>query len=389
MKPRRICDRVLWLGAVDWNRRMFDALIPTPDGTSYNAYLVQGSEKTALLDTVDPGWEGVLRSQLAGIDRIDYVISHHTEQDHSGAIPTILERYAQAVLLCSPKAKSQLVDHLGIAPERIRTVEDGEVLSLGDKTLRFIHTPWVHWPETMVTYLAEDRILFTCDLFGSHLATSELYAGSDPLVLEAAKRYYAEIMMPFRRRISSNLEKIGALEVDLIAPVHGPMWDRPDLIVSAYKDWVSDRVSNTVVIPHISMHGSTEVMVDYLTAALAERGIKVQRIELSTMDIGKLANALVDAATIVIGTPTVLGGPHPNVVAATHLANALRPKLRYAAIIGSYGWGTKAVEQISALIPNFKVEVLSAILCKGLPREETFLALDALAAMIHEKHASL
>jgi len=389
MKPRRIRDGVLLLGAVDWNRRLFDSLIPLPDGTSYNAYLVQGSAKTALLDTVDPAWEGVLMSQLAGVAHIDYIISHHTEQDHSGTIPTVLEKYGQAVVVCSPKAESLLVDHLGIAPERIKTVEDGEVLSLGDKTLRFIHTPWVHWPETMVTYLAEDRILFTCDLFGSHVATSDLYAGSDPYVMEAAKRYYAEIMMPFRKTIPRNLEKIGALEVDLIAPVHGPMWDQPDLIVSAYKDWVSDRVSNLVVIPYVSMHGSTEAMVDYLTAALAERGIKVQRFELSVTDIGKLAIALVDAATIVIGTPTVQGGPHPTVFAATNLANALRPKLRYAAIIGSYGWGTKAVEQISALIPNLKVEVLSTILCKGLPREETFAALDALADAIQEKHAAL
>ena len=389
MKPRRIRDGVLLLGAVDWNRRLFDSLIPLPDGTSYNAYLVQGSAKTALLDTVDPAWEGVLMSQLAGVAHIDYIISHHTEQDHSGTIPTVLEKYGQAVVVCSPKAESLLVDHLGIAPERIKTVEDGEVLSLGDKTLRFIHTPWVHWPETMVTYLAEDRILFTCDLFGSHVATSDLYAGSDPYVMEAAKRYYAEIMMPFRKTIPRNLEKISALEVDLIAPVHGPMWDQPDLIVSAYKDWVSDRVSNLVVIPYVSMHGSTEAMVDYLTAALAERGIKVQRFELSVTDIGKLAIALVDAATIVIGTPTVQGGPHPTVFAATNLANALRPKLRYAAIIGSYGWGTKAVEQISALIPNLKVEVLSTILCTGLPREETFAALDALADAIQEKHAAL
>ena len=144
-----------------------------------------------------------------------------------------------------------------------------------------------------------------------------------------------------------------------------------------------------MVLPYISMHGSTATMVDHLTAALVERGVKVQRFDLSTTDIGKLAMALVDAATIVIGTPTVLVGPHPTVAAATFLANALRPKLRYAAIIGSYGWGTKAVEQLSALIPNLKVEVLSTVLCKGLPRADTFTALDALADTIREKHSAL
>lgn len=393
MKPRKIRDRVYCLGAVDWNRRLFDSLIPLPDGTSYNAFLVEGSEKVALMDTVDPAWEEVLLEQLAGVERIDYIVSHHTEQDHSGAIPRVLEIHPEATVVCSPKAQSLLIDHVGIAAECIKTVEDGETLSLGDKTLRFIHTPWVHWPETMVSYLVEDRILFTCDLFGSHLATSNLYASSEPYVMEGAKRYYAEIMMPFRKILINNLKKIRELELELelelIAPVHGPIYDRPEEILSAYENWVSERVSNQVVIPYISMHGSTQAMVDYLTAALVERGIEVKLFDLSVTDIGKLAMALVDAATVVIGTPTVHGGPHPMVYSATHLANALRPKLRYAAIIGSYGWGTKAVEQIEALIPNLKVEVLGTVLCKGYPGEDTLAALDALADAIQEKHEGL
>jgi flavorubredoxin len=321
------------------------------------------------------------------VERIDYVVSHHAEQDHSGTIPTVLNKYPEAVVVCTPKAKGLLVDHLGIAAERVKTVEDGETLSLGGKTLHFVHTPWVHWPETMVTHLAEDRILFSCDLFGSHLATSDLYASDNPYVQEAAKRYYAEIMMPFRKQVVNNLKKVRELAFDFIAPSHGPIHNHPEAILAAYEDWVSDRVSNLVVIPYISMHGSTEAMVNYLVAALAERGIQVQKFELSTTDIGKLAMALVDAATVVIGTPTVHLGPHPNVFSATHLANALRPKLKYAAIIGSYGWGTKAVEQISELIPNLKVEVLGTVLCKGFPGAEAFTALEALADAIHEKHA--
>jgi len=389
MKPRQIRPGVHWLGAIDWNRRLFDALIPLPDGTSYNAYLVQGAAKTALLDAVDPAMEDVLMHQLAGVERIDYVISQHAEQDHSGAIPTVLAKYPQATVVCTPKAKDLLVDHLGVAPERIQTVEDGETLDLGGKTLRFLYTPWVHWPETMVTHLPEDRILFSCDFFGSHVATSNLYAGDDPYINEAAKRYYAEIMMPFRKMVARNVQKVREVEFDLIAPSHGPIYDHPAGILSAYEDWVSDRVSNLVVVPYISMHGSTGRMVDYLIAALAERGVSVQPFELSTTDIGKLAMALVDAATIVIGTPTVHGGPHPSVFSATHLANALRPKLKYAAIIGSYGWGTRAVERIAELIPNLKVELLDTVLCKGLPNAETFEALEALADVIQEKHTSL
>ena len=187
MKPRLISDGVYLAGAVDWNRRLFDSLIPLPDGTSYNAYLVNGSEKTALIDAVDPAMESVLMRQLEQVDRVDYVVSQHAEQDHSGVIPVVLEKYAEAVLVCSPKAAPLLVDHLGVNPDRIKTVEDGETLSLGGKTLQFIHTPWVHWPETMVTYLPENRILFSCDFFGSHLSVSGIYAGVNPYVIQSRK----------------------------------------------------------------------------------------------------------------------------------------------------------------------------------------------------------
>ena len=386
MTRREIVDNVHWVGTIDWNRRLFDTLIPLPDGTSYNAYLVQGSEKTALIDTVDPDMDEGLLENLSGVEGIDYIISQHSEQDHSGSIPTILDKFSKAVLLCSRKAKDQLIEHLGIPEERIRVVEDGETLSLGDKTFQFIYTPWVHWPETMVTHLQEDRILFTCDFFGSHLATSNLYAGDDPSVFEAAKRYYAEIMMPYRKIIQKNLAKIDGLDFSLIAPSHGPIYNYPELILEAYDEWTSDRVVNQVVIPYITMHGSTEEMVNHLVSALIERDIMVQKIELSTTDIGKLAMALVDAATIVIGTPTVLVGPHPTVVSATYLINALRPKAKYAAVIGSYGWGSKAVEQVLDLIPNLKVEILDTVLNKGLPTAETFSKLDALADKIQEKH---
>jgi flavorubredoxin len=388
MKPRKICAGVHWVGFVDWNRRLFDSLVPLPDGTSYNAYLVCGSEKTALVDAVDPAVAEVLLRQLKNVKRLDYVIAQHAEQDHSGAIPAVLEKYKEAIVLSTPKAKEMLIDHLAIAPERIKTVEDNETLSLGGKTLQFVHTPWVHWPETMCTYLPEDRVLFSCDFFGSHLATTDLYAGKDPSVLEAAKRYYAEIMMPFRVMIQNNLKKVRALQFDFIAPSHGPIFDHPESILSAYEDWVSDRLSNLVVLPYISMHGSTETMVSYLVDALAERNVKVQKFELTTTDVGKLAMALVDAATLVIGTPTVNVGPHPAVFSTAHLANTLRPKLKYAAIIGSYGWGTKAVEQIAALTPNLRVEMLGTLMCKGIPREPDFVALTALADKIRDKHAS-
>jgi len=389
MKKRLMRDGIWMMGAVDWNRRLFDSLIPLPEGTSYNAYLVKGSEKVALIDTADPELEHVLMEQLEDVERVDYIISLHTEQDHSGAIPTVLAKYPNARVVCSTKAKELLIDHIHLDESVIDAMPDGSTLSLGDRNFTFIHTPWVHWPETMCAYLHEERILFSCDFFGSHLATSDMYAGESPLIYEGAKRYFAEIMMPFRSIVKNNIKKVEGYAIDIIAPSHGPAYDKPEFIMNAYRDWTSDRVANFVAIPYISMHGSTEIMVNRLLDALVERGVKVQKYELTVTDVGKLAIDLVDAATIVIGTPTVHFGPHPAVFSATHLANALRPKVKYAAIIGSYGWGTKAVEQISGLIPNLKVEVLGTVLCKGLPREEDLKALDELADAIAAKHAPL
>jgi len=388
MRPKKVKDGVYWVGAVDWDRRLFDDLIPLPDGTSYNAYLIQGTEKTALIDTVDPTMSHVLLSRLdqLGIERIDYVIANHAEQDHSGTLPQVLERYPQAQVVCTPKCKTMLVDLLLMPEDRFLTVDDGATISLGDRTLEFIHAPWVHWPETMLTYLREDKILFTCDFFGSHLATSDLYVTDEAEVYEAAKRYYAEIMMPFRRVIERNLQKVRRYEVSLIAPSHGPIYGRPDFILEAYQDWVLGDPRNIVVLPYISMHGTTRVMVNYLVDALMERGVGVKQFNLAVTDIGELAMALVDAATIVIGTPTVLSGAHPSVVYATYLVNALRPKVRFISIIGSYGWGGKMVEQLSGLISNLKPEILDPVIVKGYPRDEDFAALDKLAATIAERH---
>ncbi|RJP35956.1 MAG: FprA family A-type flavoprotein [Desulfobacteraceae bacterium] len=386
MNKRMIKDRIFLLGAVDWSRRLFDSLIPLPDGTTYNAYLVFGSEKTALLDSVDPPMADVLLSQLTDVSKIDYIVSHHAEQDHSGAIPMVLEKYPAAKVICTTKAKGMLMDLLHIPEASFQTVEDGEKLSLGDKTLEFVYAPWVHWPETMTTYLPEDRILFSCDFFGSHIATSDMFVVDKGRVYEAGKRYFAEIMMPFRNVIEKNLEKLKNYDIGMIAPSHGQIYDDPAWIMDAWRDWVLAPPKNLAVIPFVSMHESTARMVDYLASKLVDNGVRVELYDLTVTDIGKLAMSLVDGATLVVGTPTVLAGPHPLAAYATFLANALRPRTRYLSIIGSYGWGGKTVETLSAMIPNLKVEVIEPVLCKGLPTKEVFAAIDKMAAAIAEKH---
>jgi len=265
----------------------------------------------------------------------------------------------------------------------------GDTISLGDKILEFIHAPWVHWPETMLTYLKDEHILFPCDLFGSHLATSLLYACNEPAVYESAKRYYAEIMMPFRKQINKHLARLEDVNIDIIAPSHGPLHDNPTFIMDAYREWASDQVKNIVVLPYVSMHGSVEAMVTYFIDALMDRGITVKPFNLTVTDVGELAMALVDAATVVVGSPTVLGGPHPTAVYATYLANALRPKIKYASIIGSYGWGGRMVDRLIDLMGNLKVELLEPVIAKGFPTGEDFASLDALADRIFKKHANI
>jgi flavorubredoxin len=386
VKARQIRPKIYSVGAIDWDRRLFDALIPLPDGTSYNSYVVQGSQKVALIDTVDPTMTDALMANLESVRVIDYVIANHAEQDHAGSIPRVLEKYPDAKVVATPKGRDLLMALLLVPEDRFVTVNDGETLSLGDKTLEFIYAPWVHWPETMLTYLQEDKILFPCDLFGSHLATTDPYVTDGGQVHEAAKRYFAEIMMPFRTSIEKHLDKLSGYKIDIIAPSHGPMHDKPAFILEAYRSWVFGPPKNTVVLPYISMHGSTQKMVEYLVGGLADRGVTVKQFNLAATDIGKLAMALVDAATLVIGTPTVMIGPHPNVTYTAFLANALRPRLHFVSIIGSYGWGGKAVEQLTGMIPNIKAEVLAPVLSKGFPVEEDLKALDDLASTIAQKH---
>lgn len=388
---REIKPDVLGVGAIDWDRRLFDSLIPLPDGTSYNSYLVRGSEKVALIDAVDTTMADVLIDNLKaiGIKKLDYIVSQHAEQDHSGTINRLIELYPEAKVIASSKCLELLIEFSLVSRDRVQEVKDGEKLLLGGKTLEFIHAPWVHWPDTILTYLQEDKVLFTCDFLGSHLATSDFYAIDEATVYEAAKRYYAEIMMPFRQNIKKHLERLKSLDFDVIAPSHGPLYSKPEFILNAYRDWVSDDVKNQVVLPYVSMHGATKIMVDYLTNALIARGIEVKRFELTSSDVGELAEALVDPATIVIGSPTMLVGAHPVALYAAILANALKPKARFASIIGSFGWGGRMVEQITTSLPNLKVQILDPVVIKGHPKEADFRALDSLADKILAKHKEL
>jgi flavorubredoxin len=385
MPAREIARGVTAVGVIDWERQLFDKLIPLPDGTSYNSYIVRGSDKTALIDTVDPEKEHELFSNLdkAGVEKIDYIILNHAEQDHSGTLPVLLDMFPGSKAVTNSKCRDMLIDMMQLPEDVFETVEDGSIIELGGKTLRFIIAPWVHWPETMFSYLEEDRILFPCDLFGSHLADSGLFSKNDETLYLAAKRYYAQIMMPFRKLIQKHMQKLSAIDIGMIAPSHGPVHREPSFIMDAYADWISDdTITEKVILAYVSMHGSVKDMADYFTEKLIEKDITVRRYQLPGADLGELAMDLVDASSFVLATPTVLTGAHPQAVYAAYLANALRPKTRKVGIIGSYGWGGNMPEQIKSMLSGLKAELLDPVIAKGHASPSDYEALDKLAKEI-------
>lgn len=393
MTINQITRDVFFVGAIDYKRRLFDELIPLPDGTSYNSYLVKGSDKTALIDSVDPPMVDVLLGNLSelGIEEIDYIISLHGEQDHSGSIPELINKFPKIRIITNKKCMSILIDHLHISEDKFIIVEDGGELSLGNKTFKFILTPWAHWPETMSAYLVEDKILFSCDFFGSHYATDKIMvseAGWEKIE-PAAKRYFGEIMLPFVTSIRKNIEKLKNYDIELIAPSHGPVHDDINLIADSYREWSSDKLTSKVIIPYVSMHGSTEIMARHLKSSLEKKGVEVLLFHLTEDDLGDLAAALIDAATIVIATPTVLAGPHPQAIYAAYLVKVLRPKLRFISIIGSYGWGGKTVEILADIVSTLKAEILDPVIIKGHPKDEDLKALEDLADKISLKHSEM
>lgn len=372
------------------NRRLFDALIPLPYGTSYNAYLIVGSKKTALIDTVNPGFEKELLEKISErIDpaKIDYVIMNHAEPDHANAAKDVLAVAKNAKLVASAKGKEAAMMYFDIRVERIMVVDESSEIGLGGKTLKFVDAPWLHWPETIFTYVEEDKILFPCDFFGSHLAVGEFYADEygNENTLDMAKLYFAEIMMPFRKPGQIAVEKVKKLEPKMIAPSHGLIWREPKVILDEYAKWTSEKFQKKVMIAYVSMWGSTEKMVLALRDALVKRGVTVEVFDLPNTEIGHIAKELVDTPVVVVGAPTVLGGVHPVAAYATMLVKTLRAPTKYAAVLTSYGWSGGAVKALQGILEGTKIEVLGVVEVKGPPKKTEFDKLVELADKIDEK----
>ena len=364
-----ISNGVFYVGVRDWNRRLFDALIPLPQGTTYNSYLIKGKEKIALIDTVNPGFEPELENKINNvteIKQIDYLIMNHAEPDHAGAIPYILRANEKAKLVATKIGVQAAQTYFNVPQERVMIVKDGDTLELGGKTLKFIEAPMLHWPETMFTYLMQDKILFTCDFFGMHTAYG-FYDDEIDELESFTKRYFGEILMPYRSLGLRAMEKIQNLEVEIIAPSHGPIYKNPKKILDNYARWTRGETQEKVIVVYVTMWKSTEKMVNHIVEVLLQKGIRVSLHNLTNADLGEVAKDLVDARAIVFGTPTVLGKMHPLAVYAAHLVKVLRPPLKLGVVLTSYGWGKGALSHAVELLGPTGLEVVGSMEVNGPP----------------------
>ena len=387
-----IKDGVYYCGVEDFGRKIFDQLIPLPHGTTYNSYYIEGDKKRALIDT---SYSKTIKEFIENLNGkgefIDYVIANHAEGDHSEALVKVLQMNPNAKVVTNKKCMDLLIDQYAIPENKFQIINDGDEISLGNKTLRFHLAPWVHWPDTMFTHLVEDNILFTCDFLGAHITYNQgqFYAQETQEYLLSAKRYYAEIMMPFRPHCRKYLDKIKQINPSMICPSHGGVYKNPDFILNAYYEWTADTPKNKVVIPYVSMYQNTERMVDRLAEKLKEEDVEVHKFDLISDDIGDLAVELVDAATVVFGASMVLAMPHPYAFFGVYLTNALRPNVKFMSILGSYGWGGNLVGKIEENTNLLQAQKLDYITVKGRAKQEDLERIDALAHTIAQKHKEI
>jgi len=359
-----LCENIDWVGHVDWTVRDFHGY-ETERGSTYNAYLVR-DEQTALIDTVKAPFADDLLQKIAALcdfNSVRYVVCNHAEPDHSGALPRVVQALPNATLVCDKKCAEILGEYYDTAGWNVRTVATGETLSLGRRTLRFIETPMVHWPESMFTYVPQEKLLFSMDAFGQHYATAERFDDETALdtVMEEAKTYYANIVMPYGKSVEKCFEKIAGLEISLIAPSHGVIWRAHlDRILAAYRDWMQCRSKPKVLVIYDSMWGSAAAMAEAILEGAGLHGVQRKLIHVRRSSFARIAAEVLDATAIAFGSSTLNGGMMPMAAAALTYLEGLRPKGKAALAFGSYGWGRGGPEGVDAKLRDIGWEILRA-----------------------------
>ncbi|MFZ1932980.1 MAG: FprA family A-type flavoprotein [Thermoguttaceae bacterium] len=358
----RLYENIDWVGAVDWNIRDFHSY-ETARGATYNSYLVR-DEKTALIDTVKAPFADRLLQNVAKLcepPRVDYVVCNHAELDHSGALPQVLRAMPQATLLCDKKCAAVLAEYFDTSAWKIRVVANGEQVSLGRRTLRFLETPMVHWPESMATYVPEEKLLFSMDAFGQHYATGERFEDEVDanVVMQEAKTYYANIVMPYGKAVLKTLDALASLPIAMIAPSHGLIWRRnPETILAAYRDWANHRPQAKVLVIYDGMWESTAAMAQAILDGAAQPGVRASLISIRQSNLTHIAGEMLDAAAVAFGSSTLNRGMMPMAAATLCYLEGLRPLGKAAVAFGSYGWGPGGPEAVDAALRRLGWEIL-------------------------------
>lgn len=373
MKAVEVKKGIYWVGGIDWDIRNFHGYL-TEKGSTYNAYLVI-DEKITLIDTVKHYLADEMIQRISSVidpAKIDYVICNHVEMDHSGALPKIMEIAKNATIITCPNGDKGLKAHYK-KEWPCQIVKTGDTVSLGERTLSFVLTPMVHWPDNMVAYMPEEKILFSNDAFGQHLASDERFDDEYPfdLIMEQAAKYYANIVMPYGIQVNKALQDSKPLDIEMIAPSHGIIWrSHVDKIVKQYSDWVANKPDKKAVIIFDTMWKSTEIIASTLLDIFEEKGYKCVYLNLQNNHISDVITEVLSAEYICVGSPTLNNNIMPNVAAFLVYLKGLSPKKRKAIAFGSYGWSGQSVGQVEEYLKEAGLEVIDSVRLQYIPDEK-------------------
>jgi anaerobic nitric oxide reductase flavorubredoxin len=375
MTSIKVLENIFWVGAIDWNVRQFHGFTySTHRGTTYNAYLIV-DEKTALIDSVYGPFAAEMIERIRKIidpSKIDYVVANHVETDHSGAISEILKLAPQAKVIGTSRCKEGLQKHY-FGNWDFKVVRTGDEIGLGERSLKFIEAPMLHWPDSMFTYIEKDALLLPNDAFGQHLATSKRFDDEvdEKILMEEATKYYANILWPFSRLVIRKIEEIQklGLKISMIAPSHGIIWrSNPTKIVEAYLSWAKGEAGRKILVVYDTMWGSTEKMAKAIVEGISSQGVETMLFRLPFSDRGDIIKELLEAKGILIGSSTINNGVLPTMAPFLEEMQGLRPRNKMAAAFGSYGWGGGAVKTIEEKLEKAGMEIVApALTVKWVP----------------------
>lgn len=375
LRSVKITDKVHWVGAIDWSLRYFHGY-STNFGTTYNAYLIL-SDKITLIDTVKKGFEEEMMSRIKSVvdpEKIDYIVSNHSEPDHSGSLAWTIEKIRPEKVLASPNGVKTLKKYY---PElNITEIKDAEKIDLGSHSLHFFVTPLLHWPDSMVSYLEPEKIIFSQDAFGMHLASSERF--DDEIDWEFLKsrtaEYYANIITPYAKQVQIALKKIEKFDISLVAPDHGPVWrdmEKFNKIIGLYRNWASGKNDKKAVIVYETMWNSTELMAKHIEDGLRSQNIYVSTIDLKSSPRSEVAFKLLGASALLAGSPTLNNNAFPSLFDALSYAKGLKFKIPFGVVFGSYGWSGEGTGQLKVYLESMGIDVLDEIKAQYRPDEAT------------------